>query len=67
MKGFSRSLAVLIPTIAAATFLPSCVTSAPEKKYEYDFGDESERVSELPYTRPESFEGNPFGNMPQSR
>jgi hypothetical protein len=67
MKSLSRSLAILFSAIAAAAFLPSCVTSAPEKKYEYDFGDESERVSELPYTRPESFEGNPFGNMPQSR
>lgn len=66
MKACFKFLAILFSSAAAACLLPSCVTTA-EKPHEYNFGEEEEEVTQLPHTRPESFEGNPFGNMPQSR
>ena len=51
---------------AAAMLFSSCIPT-PEKKFEYDYGDDEDDVSRLPHSRPESFEGNPFGNLPQSR
>jgi len=66
MKSCLKFLAVFASTLGASVLFSSCVTT-PEKKHEYDFGDDSDGVSQLPHTRPESFEGNPFGNMPQSR
>ena len=59
----------LLRLLAAAAFtclLPSCIT-VPEKEHVYDYGDAETDVSLLPNTRPESYEGNPFGNFPQSR
>ena len=65
MKRCSKFLGTLLLSAAAACVLSSCFTT-PEPKHVYDYGDEEE-VTKLPHTRPESFEGNPFGNMPQSR
>jgi hypothetical protein len=65
MKSLTKFLAASLSIAAFVLLLPSCVTT-PEKKHVYDFGDE-EQVTQLPHTRPESYEGNPFGNMPQSR
>ena len=65
MKSVSKSLAIILAAVGTIVFLPSCLTT-PEPEHVYDYGKENE-VSKLPHTRPASFEGNPFGNMPQSR
>jgi hypothetical protein len=66
MKSCTKILGILLSSVAIISLLPSCVTT-PEKKHKYDYGDEGEGVSQLPHTRPQAYEGNPFGNMPQSR
>jgi hypothetical protein len=66
MKSCIKFLGILFSTAAVVCLLPSCVTT-PEKKHVYDFGEDGDEVTQLPHSRPESFEGNPFGNMPQSR
>ncbi len=65
MKSVTKFLAIALAAAGSLLFLPSCVTT-PEKEHVYDYGKEND-VSTLPHTRPEKFEGNPFGNMPQSR
>ena len=65
MKSVTKFLAIALAAAGSLLFLPSCVTT-PEKAHVYDYGKDDE-VSKLPHTRPESFEGNPFGSMPQTR
>lgn len=65
MKSVTKFLAIALAAAGSLVFLPSCVTT-PEPEHVYDYGKENE-VSNLPHTRPAPFEGNPFGNMPQSR
>ena len=65
MKSFTKYLAIILSAAAAAVLCSSCVTT-PEKNHVYDYGHE-EDVSNQPWVRPESFEGNAMGNMPQSR
>jgi hypothetical protein len=68
MKTSIKSLSILLASLAAAATFSSCVTT-PEKKHVYQFDDPADgEVSQLPFSRPQSFEGNPFGsNTPQSR
>ena len=67
MKAYIKSLGILFSSAALACLLPACITTA-EKPHEYEFGDEDEEVTQLPHSRPESFEsGGGLGNMPQSR
>ena len=62
----SKSLRAIFAAAGLALLLPSCI-SVPEKEHVYDYGDTEPDVSVLPQNRPESYEGNPFGNMPQTR
>jgi len=62
----NKPLRALLAGAALVMLLPSCIT-VPEKDFVYDFGETEPDVSVLPNSRPESYEGNPFGNMPQSR
>lgn len=66
MKTSIKSLSTLLASLAAAATFSSCVTT-PEKEHVYQFDDPADDVSQLPFSRPESFEGNPFGSLPQSR
>jgi hypothetical protein len=60
-----RYLRAPLFAVLAVAFLPSCLTM-PEKKHVYDYGNDG-NVDPKPFTRPESYEGNPFGgSMPQS-
>ena len=65
MQSFTKFLAIILSSAAAVVLFSSCVTT-PEKTHVYDYGDNDD-VSNQPWVRPESFEGNPMGNMPQSR
>ena len=66
MKSSLKFLAIILSAAGTLVVFPSCVTT-PEKPHVYDYGKDDGGVSQLPHTRPESYEGNPFGNFPQSR
>ena len=57
MRGLLFRIRLLagLPLLVAMFVLTGCETNSPDG------------VDQKPWSYPESYEGNPFGNMPQSR